>query len=188
MDLFSSFFAAILFSLACNLDTLMLSMGYALRGVAVSARGALVIAAVTTAVTWLSLALGDLAARFLTPELTRLLGALVLLGIGIWLLLPALRRNGESGGEDGPARPAGMWSYFSLAAALAANNAGIGAAAGVSGVSPAWAAGCNFLITLLFLPMGHRLGRAAGDRPWGKLALLLSGLLLVALGLWEALF
>ena len=74
----------------------------------------------------------------------------------------------------------------SLAAALAVNNAGIGVAAGVSGIAPGWAALANFLVTLAALPLGRALGDKLAGRLLGKYALPLSGALLVLLGIWEA--
>ena len=70
-----------------------------------------------------------------------------------------------------------------LGAALAVNNAGIGLAAGITGLSPVLAAVCNFILTLLALRLGQVLGRRLTR--WSALALPLSGALLVALGLWQ---
>jgi len=67
------------------------------------------------------------------------------------------------------------------------NNAGVGVAAGAAGLSVPAATGVNFLLTLLCLPFGRWLGAGVAGRLLGRLALPLSGLLLVALGTWEAL-
>ena len=60
MDWFSALAAAALFAAACNLDTVLLSAGVAARGVVLRRGYGLVIAALTTLITWLSLALGAL--------------------------------------------------------------------------------------------------------------------------------
>lgn len=181
MDVLACIGAILVFTMACNLDTILLSMGYAARGLAVSARGCLILAAVTTAVTWLSLALGASAGRFLPVELADILGGLVLLGIGLWFLLDWLR---ATGGPEEPPPQARAW--VPLAAALAVNNAGAGVAAGISGLSPLGAAACNFGVTVLFIPLGAWLGAGALGRLLGRYALPLSGALLVLLGAWRA--
>lgn len=186
MSLGSLLLAVALFALACNVDTLILSMGYAVKGVRLTPGAALVIAAVTTVVTWLSLALGDFASGLLPEGLADMLGGLVLVGIGLWFLLDFLRRLGQAGGEEAPAQAPGVWGCVSLAAALAVNNAGVGVAAGVSGISPFWASVGNFAVTLVFLPLGGWLGAGVLGRFLGKYALPLSGILLVVLGAWEA--
>ncbi|MGI5928905.1 sporulation protein [Pseudoflavonifractor sp.] len=181
MEILSSIGAILVFTMACNLDTILLSMGYAVRGLTVSPGGCLILAGVTTVVTWLSLALGASAGQFLPAGLADMLGGLVLLGIGLWFLLDWLRSPVE--GTE-PLPPVRAW--VPLAAALAVNNAGAGVAAGISGLSPLGAAVCNFGVTLLFIPLGGWLGAGPSGRLLGKYALPLSGLLLVLLGCAEA--
>lgn len=97
-------------------------------------------------------------------------------GLGLWYLLDALR-----GKNDPPQEATRGW--LALSAALAVNNAGVGVAAGVTGLSPLVASGCNFAMTLLSLWLGRLLGRRLNR--WSRLALPLSGLLLVGLGAWQ---
>ena len=87
-------------------------------------------------------------------------------------------RGGESSDGEGQGR-----SWVALSAALAVNNAGVGVAAGVTGLSPLLASGCNFFVTLFCLWLGRRLGKALAG--WGRWALPASGWMLVALGLWQ---
>lgn len=184
MEWLTAVLAAALFAAACNLDTVLLSMGFAARGVALRRAQGLGIAALTTLITWFSLALGSGCAAVLGGRLTAVLGGLALVGIGAWFVLDWLRRRGTPPAEAEPA--AGPWGWVALAAALAVNNAGVGVAAGVSGLSPIWAAGANFLATLAALPLGRALGDRLAGRLLGKYALPLTGALLVVLGLWEA--
>ena len=176
--------AVFLFSLACNLDTVLLAVGYAVKGVRVTAGQSVLVAAVTTGVTLFSLVLGDAAAAILAAGTAEMLGGLALIGIGFWFLLDWLRGRGGGGAADAPA---GLWGWVSLAAALAVNNAGSGVAAGVSGIHPLWAAACNFFMTLAALPLGRWLGCRVAGRLLGAYALPLSGALLVVLGVLEAL-
>lgn len=180
MDILSGLAAALCFALACNLDTVLLAAGYGARGVHVTLAQSLVLAGVTTVVTAGSLFLGDAAAAVLPERGAQVLGGLALVGIGCWFLLDWLR--GVVQGSPLPPPPA-LTGWIALAAALAVNNAAAGVAAGAAGVSVLAAAGSNFLVTLLALPLGRRLGGSAG-RGW---ALPLSGLLLVALGSWTVL-
>ena len=173
MEWLSLLLTAVLFAAACNLDTVILSMGYAVKGVRVSLSHSLIIAALTTLITWASLLLGAGAARVLSGPLPNLLGGLVLVGIGAWFVLDWLRRLGPAGEAEGENRAATLWGCVSLAAA-------------VSGIAPGWAALANFLVTLAALPLGRALGDKLAGRLLGKYALPLSGALLVLLGIWEA--
>ena len=176
MDLVSALAAGIIFALACNLDTVLVAVGQGARGDRLGAKAALVVAGVTTAVTFLSLALGAVGAALLPEAVGERLGGLALTAMGLWYLLDALR-----GKTDAPAADSRSW--VALAAALAVNNAGVGVAAGITGMSPFLASGCNFFVTLAARVWGRKLGRKLAG--WSALALPVSGALLVALGLWQ---
>ena len=186
MNWLSALTAAALFAA----DTVLLSAGFAARGVVLRRGYGLVIAALTTLITWLSLALGAGAAALLGGRTAQVLGGLVLAGMGAWFLLDWLRRPGPppEGAEEAEEAEAaaGLRGCVALAAALAVNNAGAGAAAGVSGISPGLAAAANLLATLGALPLGRTLGSRLAGRLLGKYALPLTGGLLILLGLWEA--
>lgn len=185
MEWCSMLAAAVLFAAACNFDTVLLAMAWAVRGVRPSPAHSLVIAGLTTLITWLSLVLGRGAADALGGQLAGALGGLVLAGIGLWFVLDWLQGLGRQGREEPPAAAGGLLSWVALAAALAVNNAGVGVAAGASGVGPALAAAANFVLTLAALPLGRALGDRAAGRLLGRYALPLSGVLLAALGVWE---
>lgn len=178
MDFFRSLGPGLLFALACNLDTVLAAVGHGAEGSGTGFRETLTVASVTTLVTFLSLTLGALGAALLPQGLADRLGGLALAALGLWYILDALRgKTGEPGGDSR--------GILALSAALAVNNAGVGVAAGVTGLSPLLASGCNFLVTLLALSLGRLLGRKLSR--WSSLALPVSGLLLVGLGLWQLL-
>ena len=179
MDILSALGAGFLFALACNLDTVLAAVGQGAGGRLLELREALAVSLATTLVTFLSLILGAAGASLLPPALAGRLGGLALAGLGLWYLLDALRGKGEAV-PDGEGA-----GWLALSAALAVNNAGVGVAAGVTGLSPLLAAGCNFAVTLLFLLLGRTLGRRLAR--WSGLALPISGVMLVGLGLWQLL-
>ena len=179
-------FSPLLFAVACNLDTVLLAAGFRLRGTRLSPSGALVIAALTTAITVLSLALGRQAACLLPPGLPESLGGLVLVAMGLWFLLDFLR-NPEKAASLPPVSE-GPPAWIVLAAALGVNNAGAGVAAGVSGVGPLSGGAANFAVTLLSLALGRFLGSRAHRLRLDGWALPASGALLILLGagtLWR---
>ena len=177
--------AALVFALACNLDTVLLAMGFAVRGAAIPPGGTGVIALVTTLATWLSLALGERAAWVLSPGAAQALGGIALVGIGLWFLLDYLRHLGQA--CPSPPGVRGLGGCVPLAAALAVNNAGVGVAAGAAGLEILLSAAANFALTLLALPLGRWLGDTLAGRWLGRAALPLTGALLILLGGWELL-
>ena len=169
--------SVLLFVLACNLDTLILSFTYTLRGTALSPGPSLAVAGITSAITGLSLGIGMAAAGLLASAAGRL-GALLLALIGLLTLLDWLRA--PRGAETPP-----NTGSFSLAAALAVNNAAAGLAAGVSGLPPLRCAAVNFLVTLALLWAGRRLAETTSECRLSRYALPLSGVLLMLLGAME---
>ena len=164
-----------LFALACNLDTVLASVGHGARRKGLTAGEAAGVAGVTTCVTLLSLLLGAAGAALMPVALAQRLGGVALAGLGLWYVLDALR------GKEASAEHRGGW--LALSAALAVNNAGVGVAAGVSGLSPVVASGCNFAVTVLALAVGQVLGQRL--RRWSGWALPVSGALLVVMGVGE---
>lgn len=179
--LFMSLWQGLLFSLACNLDTLLLAFCYRVKGVEVTHGQSVLVAVVTTAVTYLSLLLGAVASQSLGEGGTTL-GGLVLVGIGFWFLLDWLRGHQE---EENPAAPKRLWGWVSLGAALAVNNGGMGVAAGMGGLPPTICALCNFGVTLLSLPLGRWMGGKIQGTWLTQGVLPLSGILLLMLGVWQ---
>lgn len=164
----------LLFTLSCNLDTLILTLSYALRGVVLSGRAVVAVAAITSAVTGLSLLLGDLVGHQLNGAAAHL-GSLVLIGMGLWTILDWMRQPKR------PEQPRFSGS-ITLAAALAMNNAGAGVAAGVSGLGAVEGAIGNFLVTLAFVALGRFLAHRMRGGQLAKYALPISGALLILLG------
>lgn len=171
-----------LFSLACNLDTLVLALSFGCRRMTVPLSGCVTLAAVTTLVTALSLLLGGAAGAILPPASAVRAGGTVLTALGGWMILDWLR----SRGHPRPPSPGSDW--LGLSAALAFNNAGAGLAAGAAGLPPLWGGIGTFVCTLLLLPVGLAAGRRWQDSRFSALAPPLSGLLLLLLGLGELRF
>ena len=180
MDRISIVLTAGLFGLASNLDTWVLALAWGLRGVRLRAGVQLVIAGVTTAVTWLALLLGSAAQRLLAPA-AGVLGALMLVGMGLWTVLDWLRELGRTQ-DSPPAGPGSALSCVPLAAALAVNNSGMGVAAGAAGLAPFPVALATLLFTLVALRAGLSMGQRAEGSWLGRYGAPLSGLLLVVLG------
>ncbi|MCD7947225.1 MAG: sporulation protein [Oscillospiraceae bacterium] len=178
---------AFLFALACNLDTVLIAAGYAVKGIHIRFRGCVLIAAVTTAITYLSLVLGDLTAQIIAPGSANVLGGIALVGLGMWFFLSWMRSGGVQEDESEPSKLKSLWGCVSLAGALAVNNAGIGVAAGVSGLHPLLCALCNFVITLAAIPLGTWLARRVFGRFLGRYALPLSAGILILLGIFGVL-
>lgn len=164
--------------LTANLDTALLAMGWSLRRRRFTLGAVVVIGLVTTAATWLALALGHWAAGCLTVLTAKKAGGALLIAMGVWMMIDALR---EEVPEAKP-MPVKWGECLMLSLTLAGNNMGLGIGAGLAG-SNAWGAAlCNCVITVLAIFLGSALGRCA-LRGWlYQYGAMLSGAILVLLG------
>lgn len=171
----------LLFLLAANLDTVLLAMSWGLRQRRFSALAVFIIAAITTAATWIALVLGVCAAGMMEIQTAKKLGGFLLIVMGIWMIVDGLREK-----ESCPTPvPATLAECSAIALALAANNMGMGVGAGLAGLEPGWAALFNFLITVAAMALGSGLGRKAAGTWFSRYAPMISGGMLIVLGAVE---
>ncbi|MGE5561040.1 MAG: sporulation membrane protein YtaF [Chloroflexota bacterium] len=92
----------ILLAVALSLDSLVAGVAYGLQGIRVPLRSLAAMAGVSTLALGLSMGIGRAAGALISPLLARLLGALLLIGIGGYILLKSWLEVGRaSGRRDG---------------------------------------------------------------------------------------
>lgn len=167
--------------LAANVDTILLAMGWTLRRRKFTLGAVGMIAVVTTAATWLALSLGGWAAHWLTVATAKKAAGALLLGMGVWTVIDALRERPP----EETAMPVRWGECLTLSLALAGNNMGLGLGAGLGGSDPLAAALCNCAITLLALALGGALGRRAAKGWLQQYGPVISGVVLILMGALE---
>ena len=79
--------------LTANVDTVLLAMGWSLRRRQFTLGAVAVIGVVTTAATWLALTLGHWAAGCLAALTAKKAGGGLLIAMGVWMMIDALREE-----------------------------------------------------------------------------------------------
>ena len=145
----------VLFALSTNLDNLVIGLSYGLRGIRVRLESGLLVSGLVLAGTLLSLWAGQGLQFLLPPVLARLLGSLVMAGLGLSCLWGVWKgKRGRQDGEEEEQWPQKHPERFdrdasrqiewreslALGGALALNNLGLGLGAGAAGM-PVLAAG-----------------------------------------------
>lgn len=91
-----------LLALALSLDSLMVGLLYGMRGIRLT-RGAMgIVAGATGLLLMLAMAAGRLVAASLPPEIAGRAGAVLLVGVGIWITYQTLRAQRREGGGERP--------------------------------------------------------------------------------------
>ncbi len=177
-----SLISALLFAFSVNIDALLVGMSYGLRKVRIRFFHNLIISLISFMGTLFSLYLGRRIVSLLPPALSESAGSWILLSLGVFYLMKAVCSDGASHGKSVSAslRPS---ETLLLGAALSLNNIGIGIGASISGIALLPTAVITLAVTFLFLLAGNRLGKTSLLRFSGRTADLISGGMLLLLGL-----
>ncbi|MBE5884582.1 MAG: hypothetical protein E7291_09285 [Lachnospiraceae bacterium] len=180
----------------------MVGITYGVRQVRIPFRQNLFISLVTLLGTCLSIIVGAALSPLLPVFIGKLAGSGILTFLGIYYIFkfmmascqkyllnkksqpfptPIITENNRSSSLI-------LRECLSLALALSLNNMGIGFSASIAGLSLVWAAIVTFLCSVIFLLLGNRLGCSPLLQFGQKTADLISGLLLIILGVCEIVF
>ena len=194
----------LLFATSVNLDNLLVGIAYGVKGIRIHFFGNLLIAVITTVGTVVSMLAGAVLIHFLSTGLSTLLGSMILIALGVWMMKDffwkgkvkeednaktsanELLRDPEKADADCSGCIEGKETIL-LALALSLNNFGLGLGASIAGLNIMVTVGSSFLFSLLSLGLGVKLGRRYLSKFAGKYAALLSGLLIILLGVYELL-
>ena len=186
-------------AIASNLDNLAVGVSYGVRGIELPPLPNLVISAIAFALTYLAASLGVSVAQFMTDRAAVVAGAMLMIGLGIWVM-PAgkPRRRLSSGASSRPsvfrilAEPeladldrSGTISVFEslfLGLAVSLNCFTNGLSAGLWKLGVPEVALCNAVLSYLSLWFGSWLGRRYGAHWLGRTSPVFAGWLLILLG------
>ncbi|MCZ8518319.1 MULTISPECIES: sporulation membrane protein YtaF [Paenibacillus] len=90
----------LLLALAVSLDGFGVGVTYGLRRIRIPLLSIAIIAACSGGIIYVSMGIGVLLRNFVDPAGARMIGAVILIGIGIWALVQMLRQRGEEDGDD----------------------------------------------------------------------------------------
>lgn len=196
--------SALLFSFSSNLDNIVIGMAYGIKKIKINFISNLIIAIVTCTGTFLSMSLGNYINLLLSANLANLIGsgAIIILGLyfTIQSLIKLIRENHYNSialkdiNEMVDYAAASDWDHSGdlnlketiiVAFSLTFNNLGTGIVASITGVNILMTVFCTFIISFISIYIGMLLGSNLVGRFMGKYAPLISGLILITLGVLE---
>ena len=194
-----SLLASLILSLSTNIDNLAIGVAYGVRGFAVGWGANLLIALLSGVSTFASMSAGDWVSRFLPENVAGAIGSGILVAVGIWGLWDALKIQADMGNKleseaiaDTAIHPAmrqiSLSNALILGLALTVTNLGTGIGAGMAQLDPSLTSSLSFGSSLLTIGGGVFLGQLFSSfRSGGRLDIV-SGLLLIGLGVYEYVF
>jgi putative sporulation protein YtaF len=205
----------LLLAVSSSLDNLGTGVSYGLRNICIPLSLNLLIAIFNSSGTLLSMLFGRVISGVLLPNIAGLLGDLLLIAIGIWILTAGVRKKGpeiafaSKPPEETPTLKKTFFSMLSavlddpfaagilcsgkvrikegavLAAALTLSNISTGVGAGMIGFNPGLTTAAVFLCSILAVSLGMNIGRYSSATVIKGIADKASGLLLVFIGVYE---
>lgn len=187
-----SLFPVIFLAIAVSLDGLGAGLACGLKGVRIPFLSIVLMGAAAGSAVLLSMATATVLGSFITPQLAGLMGGLLLMGLGLFMLVPA-RGNGGGRGflalRHDPTRADADRSgsirgkeAMVLGIALALDGLGAGFGVGLVGLSLGVTGLAVTLANIVFISAGLQVGRLVSALASRSL-LILPGLIIFTLGL-----
>lgn len=187
------YLSALLFGISANIDTFVLGLSYGVKKQQIRFGTNLIISLITFLGTLCSIGLGLKMAAFLSPGMAETAGGILLLLLGAYYCLKCLFLRIRSSKKGNSVNAASLsvasdpfLSYqetFALGLALTVNNAGMGIGASFAGIPLLFTSAFTFFLSALFLAAGNRFGIRFAPPAIQRYADLLSGLIIIALGI-----
>jgi putative sporulation protein YtaF len=195
---------ALLFSLSSNLDNVVVGIAYGIKKIKIGIIANLIIAVVTSTGTFLAMSFGAYITKFLPNSVANDLGALAITILGVYFVTQSiikLNRTTSSKelalkdindmieyAEKSDLDSSGdinMKEAIIVAFGLTFNNLGTGVVASITGVSIFFTVIATFILSILTIIFGEAVGNNVLGKFFGKYAPLISGILLIILGIIE---
>lgn len=196
--------SSVMFGISSCLDAFILGMCQGVRGIHIKISTNLAISLLTVLGTSLSVIFGERLLAFIPVCAAGWIGGLTLIAYGIFYITKfmiksikkcinhkvyAEKNSYEQSEVCKDCRSRSNTGFILIyGISLSMNNIGIGLGAGIAGLKLVPAALSTLLFSVIFLYTGNNFGRSRLSFFLGKAAEPFSGLLLLALGVWEIIF
>lgn len=194
-------FSTLFLPFSMTLDNFPLGVAYGIKGVRMKAATILLITLMSAGGTLLGMVAGSYAGHWLSAAAANWIGSAVFIALGLWTLWdtlqykqhihtpeafsPAIALHALGGETPAQLRHVSIKESLVLALALSINNLGGGIGAGVSGLNLTGVTILTFLFGYLLLMLGYRLGTGFKTSLDGKWPGIVSGILMIGLGIYE---
>ncbi len=202
------FISVIMFAVSANIDNLIIAMAYGNKKININIYSNLLIAAISSLGTLISMSIGLVINKFIPLYIANLLGCFLLIFLGLWFILDFILKERKSKASLASAidTKSSCYKYLlaspekadtdnsgdidikeaiSLAVALSLNNLGMGIGATITGINMLATLCFTFFFSVIFIPLGYTIGKNYLSKYLGRYAPILSAVIVIALGVYE---
>ena len=185
--------SSLLFAFSANIDNFVVGLSYGIKKIKIGLVSNLLIALISMTGTILSMLAGKVILRFVPENMSNSIGSIMLILIGSWTIVKPLLENKhpedilenpEKADKDNSSSIDGKES-IALACALTINNVGLGIGASITGLNVAITSLMTFIFSLCMIMMGYTFGSHYLSKAFGRRAAVVSGLIIIILGIYE---
>ncbi|MCE5222339.1 MAG: manganese efflux pump [Clostridium sp.] len=203
------FLSPFLLSISSNLNTLKVSLSYGIKKIHLTKFITLLLAIITSMGTFISMYFGKLILHLFQRSLGNIFGAILLSFIGVYFIVEYIRLETKHAGYDTSYYFESSLKYeniledtnaidsdksnhidikecLNLSLALLQNNLFTGFAASMTGISISISVFFNFIITIVSVYLGYLNSDIYISKWFNKYSNLVSGIILIILGIYEA--
>lgn len=206
--------SALLFSISANIDNLTVGTAYGIKKVRITFFSNALIAVVSCIGTFLSMTFGKIICCFIPQVVSNILGSLILILLGIWFILSPIIKKSTSDKAVPAKKNDDQYSIvnyeelfnnpekidadnsgnidvkesLTLALALTINNFGLGIGASITGLNMPLTLIFTFSFSIIFIIIGQFIGKFCISDFCSKYANFISGIIIIALGVYNMIF
>ncbi len=191
-----------LFSLSANIDSFTVGLAYGMKDIKVDYKSNILIAIITSVGTFVSMGVGVFTKQFISSEILSMIGCAALILLGILMIINSFKDK-KHANEEEPSytdilvKPQkadkdksgyiDMKEAVTLGLALSMNNFGLGIGASATGIDIYLTTIFTFILSILCILSGVECGKRCLSQKLRRYADLISGVIIIFLGLYELL-
>lgn len=172
--------SAILLSVSSNMDNILIGFSYGSKNIKMKTNYILLIGIIIATITFIAVSLGEYISNFLPNAVGKIIGSVLLIGIGILNLL----KIGKDEKEDKNIKIISLKSSIILGIILSLNNSIIALAASINKINILIVVISTYFFSTAFLIIGNSLGRKINT----KFVEVLTSVILIVLGVFQYIF
>ncbi|CUX28687.1 manganese efflux pump [Clostridium sp. C105KSO13] len=194
--------SSLLFAISANIDSFIVGLSYGIKKANISLLKSTIISLVTLVGTVTAILLGAEISQFLPSSSSQAIGCALLIGLGMYYIIKSLYtylciqiKKAEVKASESSSEPKDssqtedslltIKEGLFLGLTLSINNVGMGIGASITGLKLLPTAILSLIVSVTFLYAGNVIGKSKVPHISDRAADVLSGLILVGLGIYE---
>ena len=189
-----------LFSLSANIDSFTVGLTYGMKDIKVDYKSNILIAIITSMGTFVAMGIGLFTKQFIPVSMLSVIGCLILIALGLSMIFNALKNKKQVCEEElkyteiliEPQKAdidksgyIDMKEAMILGFALSLNNFGLGVGASATGINIYLTTVFTFILSIVCIVFGVEFGKRYVSQTLREYADLISGVIILFLGLYE---